>query len=149
MLDDVLKKIDLHIKRALAAKNEIVQWGDFDESVFQDEERVKTIDSFIYRFIKLQDLTGQKLFKFYLDDIGDYRDDMSLLDVLDKLEKLRVIDKAETWMQFRKLRNELTHEYPDNEDEITEGIKLALEAFDATLNIIENLKKHRIRNPEK
>lgn len=147
MLDDVFEKTNLHIKRALSAKKEIVMWGDFDKQVFQDEQKVKTIDSFIYRFIKLQDLTGQKLFKFYLDEIGDYRDDMSLLDVLDKLEKLKIIDKSETWMQFRKLRNELTHEYPDNEDEIAEGIKLALEAFDETLTIIENLKTHRKHIP--
>ncbi len=70
---------------------------------------------------------------------------MSLLDVLDKLEKLKIIDRAEIWMQFRKLRNELTHEYPDNEADIVEGIKMALDAFETTLLIIETLKHHRQR----
>lgn len=68
---------------------------------------------------------------------------MSLLDVLDRLEKLNIIDKSEQWMQYRKLRNELTYEYPDNEADIVEGIKLALEAFDTTLLIIENIKQRR------
>ena len=140
MLKDVLKKADLHIKRAEAAKSEIRQWGDFSKDVFDDSEKVKTIDSFIYRFIKLQDLVGQKLFKSYLDEIGDYRDDMSFLDVLDRLEKLKVIKSADQWMGYRKLRNELTHEYPDNESEILEGIKIALDAFEKTVSIIEKLK---------
>ena len=68
-----------------------------------------------------------------------------MLDVLDKLEKLRIIDDADRWMQFRKLRNELTHEYPDNEEEIIQGIRLALYAFDETVSIIDKLKKSRRR----
>ena len=146
MLDDVFEIVDLHIKRAAACKNEISQWGDFGKEVYQDEQRIKTIDSFIYRFIKLQDIVGQKLFRFFLDEIGDYRDDMSLLDILDRLEKLNIVDSSETWMQFRKLRNELTHEYPDNEDDIIEGIKLALDAFSTTTKIIESIRSRRNRS---
>ena len=140
MLNDVLKKADLHIKRAESAWSEIRQWGDFSADIYNDSEKVKTVDSFIYRFIKLQDLVGQKLFKSYLDDLGDYRDDMSFLDVLDRLEKLKVIESADQWMGYRKLRNELTHEYPDNESEILDGIKIALDAFVKTVEIIEKLK---------
>ncbi|MBN2657978.1 MAG: hypothetical protein JXR86_13035 [Spirochaetales bacterium] len=141
MLKDVLHTLELHIKRAESAKKEILEWGDFSKDVFTDEQKIKTIDSFIFRYIKLQDLTGQKLFKLFLDEIGDFRDDMSLLDILDRLEKLEVVESSETWMGYRKLRNVLTHEYPDNEDEIVEGLKLALDAFNTTLVIIENIKK--------
>jgi len=147
VVDDILEKINLHIRRADSAQKEILKWRSIDSGIFDIPEKVRTVDSFVYRFIKLQDLAGQKLFKTYLDEIGEYRDDMSLLDVLDKLEKLKIIDDADKWMGFRKLRNELTHEYPDNEDEIIEGIKMAIKAFDDTLKIIDNLilrrKKYR------
>jgi len=36
----------------------------------------------------------------------------------------------------------LTHEYPDNEDEIIDGIKLALTAYKEMKNIYDNIKKH-------
>lgn len=55
--------------------------------IFDDFKKIKTIDTFIYRFIKLQELMGEKLFKIFLDEIDEYKDNMSLLDMLDKLEK--------------------------------------------------------------
>ncbi len=114
MLKDVIKKAELHISRAEVSKSEIRQWETLSAEIFEDSERIKTVDSFIYRFIKLQDLTGQKLFKAYLDEIGDYRDDMSFLDMLDRLEKWKIIGSPDTWLGFRKLRNTRPHEYPDN-----------------------------------
>ncbi len=143
MLKDIISKAELHMKRAESAKNEIKEWKVLTISCFEDSVKVKTIDSFIYRFIKLQDLVEQKLFKAYLDDVGDYRDDMSFLDILDRLEKLKVIKSADQWMDYRKLRNELTHEYPDNESEILEGIKIAMDAFDETVKIIWQMKNRR------
>lgn len=68
---------------------------------------------------------------------------MSLLDMLDKLEKFDIIDDASAWMRLRKLRNQLTHEYPNNEDEIIEGIKLAKEAFSNMETILESLRHYR------
>jgi hypothetical protein len=43
-------------------------------------------------------------------------------------------------MEFREIRNTLTHEYPDSEDEIIEGIKLALIAFNEIKIIYNNIK---------
>ncbi len=43
-------------------------------------------------------------------------------------------------MNYREIRNILTHEYPDNEDEIIEGIKLALDAYKEIKNIYDNIK---------
>ena len=54
---------------------------------------------------------------------------MSLIDVLHMLEKLELLDSSDTWIDYRKLRNTLTHEYPDNEDEIIESILLAVEVY--------------------
>ena len=115
MLNEILEKVELHRKRAKQALDELTSWNGIDCKVFEDFEKIKTIDTFIYRFIKLQDMMGDQLFKIFLEKIGEYKDNMSLLDVLDKLEKLEIIDEAVTWMEYRKLRNKLTHEYPNNE----------------------------------
>ncbi len=85
---------------------------------------------------------GEKLFKVFLDDIGEYRDNMSLLDVLDKLEKFEIIDNANKWFEYRKLRNQLTHEYPNDEDEIIDGIKIAIDVFYEIETILRSIEKY-------
>lgn len=129
MLKETIAAINLHMKRAAAAREQILQFENLTTDIFNDFEKIKTVDAFIYRFIKTQDLIGDKLFKEYLDCVGDYKDSMSMLDILHKLEKMEIIESSADWMVFRNLRNTLTHEYPDNEDEIIEGIKVALDIF--------------------
>lgn len=139
MIYEIIKKAELHIKRAKAAMDEIKSWDFLDISIFEDFEKIKTIDTFIYRFIKTQDIMGDKLFRTLLNKIGEYKDNMSLLDILDKLEKLEIINSSNEWMEYRQLRNKLTHEYPDNENEVLEGIKIALEDFDNIMQTLNNI----------
>jgi len=87
------------------------------------------IDAFLFRFIKIQDLMGNKLFREVLDSLGEFDDSMSMLDVLDRLEKLELIESADVWMDYRNLRNVLTHEYPDNKDALIQGIKTTAQVF--------------------
>ena len=147
MIEDIFAKVYLHLSRAKSATIEIKNWEDkLDSEIFEDFEKVKTIDTFIYRFIKLQDIMGDKLFRVFLDEMGEYKDSMSLLDVLDKLEKLEVIPNSVRWMEYRKLRNKLTHEYPNNEDEIIEGIEIALEVFCEIEIIVQEMEKYMKKN---
>jgi len=145
MINEILQKVELHRNRAKRAVEEIKEWsGKLNCDVYEDFEKIKTIDTFIYRFIKLQDIMGDKLFRVYLDELGEYKDNMSLLDVLDKLEKFEIIDDSQAWMEYRKLRNKLTHEYPNNENEIIEGIILAMEVFEDIEKILENIIDSKI-----
>lgn len=145
MISESIEKVNLHRKRLKSALLEIKNWVEMDCSVFEDFEKIKTIDTFIYRFIKLQDLMGEKLFKLFLDEIGEYKDNMSLLDVLDKLEKFEIISHAYEWMEYRQLRNKLTHEYPNNEQDIIDGIYLAIEVFDKIETILNNIIEYKNR----
>jgi len=140
MTKDIIEKINLHKKRLKLALNEILEWKELDSEIFEDFEKIKTVDTFIYRFIKLQDIMGEKLFKSFLNDIGEYRDNMSLLDILDKLEKLELIGNANNWMIYRKLRNQLTHEYPNNANDIVDGIKIAIDSFIEIEIILNNIE---------
>ena len=45
-----------------------------------DFEIVKVIDTFIYRFIKLQNYLGQKLFRNFLRVIGEDYENLSFID---------------------------------------------------------------------
>ncbi|MDC7221296.1 MAG: hypothetical protein PQJ59_15275 [Spirochaetales bacterium] len=145
MIRDIITQIELLFNRANIAYDEIIEWGELNPAVYTDFEKVKTIDSFIFRFIKIQDQIGNRLFKSFLNGLGDYMDSMSLLDVLDKLEKLEIIDSSFEWMENRKLRNTLTHEYPDNEAEIIEGIIRALDAYNEMAKVFQKIKKITIK----
>lgn len=89
-------------------------------------------------------MMGDKLFKIFLDEIGEFKDSMSLLDVLDKLEKFGIVEDAYVWMEYRTLRNKLTREYPNNEGDVIEGIHLAMDAFEKIEAIFENIIKYKI-----
>lgn len=141
MLKESVETSRLHYNRAKDNYNEIVLFP-IDATLYDDKEKIKTIDAFIFRFIKLQDFMGDKLFKELLKRVGEYKESMSLLDVLDKLEKLEIIDDSDKWIDFRVLRNKLTHEYPDNQDDVLEGIKLAIEQFAEMKTILNSILKY-------
>jgi len=146
MTNDIIEKINLHKKRAKSALEEIKEWESLDCEIFENFEKIKTVDTFIYRFIKLQDMMGEKLFKAFLDELGEYKNSMSLLDILDKLEKFEIIEDSMEWMGYRKLRNKLTHEYPNNEEDVIDGIKIAIDVFNKIESILENIiERRRVR----
>ena len=138
-IEDIFKVLDLHISRADKAAGEISQM-QLDIHAFDNFETVKTIDTFIYRFSKIQDYMGEKLFSATLDILGEYKSSMSFIDILHKLERLEFIQSVQQWMNFREIRNALTHEYPDNENEIMEGIKLAMDAYTEMKSIYATIK---------
>ncbi|NOR80030.1 MAG: hypothetical protein GQ529_04230 [Methyloprofundus sp.] len=140
MLTETIETSYLHLNRAKDNYEEMLQFS-IDLSVYQDKEKIKTIDAFIFRFIKLQDFMGDKLFKEVLKVIGEYKDNMALIDCLDKLEKLEIIAQADRWMNYRAIRNKLTHEYSTNQEEMLAGIQLAMVYFkeiNEVLNTISN-----------
>ncbi|MDM8567354.1 hypothetical protein QUF74_17105 [Candidatus Halobeggiatoa sp. HSG11] len=129
MLPQIKLEIDRNIKRIDAILPDIQSWLPLKTEDLNDTEIVKTIDSFIYRFTKIQDKMGEKLFPAVLKELQEYKSNMPLIDVLNKLEKLELIDNVDTWIDFRKLRNSLTHDYPNNETEIIEAINLSITAY--------------------
>jgi hypothetical protein len=138
-IDYFRKEIELHIKRVDAVLPEIKTWLPLDKDAFEDIEKVKSIDSFIYRFSKIQDKIGDKLFPEILKELQEYRDNMSLRDVLNRLEKLELIPSTDEWISFRELRNIATHEYPDNEKEVVDAINSILSAYDKIKSIYVNI----------
>jgi len=71
-------------------------------------------DQLIYRFSKLQDCMGAKLFKSILLYQGE-NIDKPFLDILNSLEKMDIINVDE-WFELRDLRNEISHDYDDNDN---------------------------------
>ena len=143
-INDVFSEIDLHFKRTDAVITDVENLH-LDGQNFDDPEIVKTMDAFIFRFIKIQDKMGDKLFPVYLQLLQEYDNNMPLLDILNNLERLEIIDSAEEWIEFRKLRNSLTHEYPGNEGEIIEALEAAIQAYRKMKEIYAKIKNDALK----
>lgn len=89
------------------------------------------------RLGKLQDTMGKHIFPLTLDLLGEWNEQQSMIDCLNRLEKLTFIEKADFWQYLRQVRNELTHEYENNTIEQIEKIQNAVEAAKALLVVWE------------
>jgi len=138
-IHDIFEELNIHFKRIDDLIPQVNQYLPLKEDDFENTEIVKTLDSFIYRFIKVQDKMGEKLFPEYLKILQEYKPNMPLIDMLNTLERIEVINSTEDWIDYRKLRNSLTHEYPGNEKEIIDSINLALVAYENIQNIYQKI----------
>jgi hypothetical protein len=109
------------------------------------------MDQLIFRFSKLQDSMGGKLFPAILENLGEDIRELPFIDRLAKLEKLNVIGSADEWMMLRETRNIVTYEFPFVTDEMIEGLNLLVKHQQVILDILEQVKdfvKNRFELPE-
>ena len=97
----------------------------------------RLLDQFAYRFTRLQDDMGAKLFADILTALGEDAAAWPVLDRLARLEQIGWLPDAETWQRLRFIRNEFVHEYPEDEAEREERLRLALEAAAQLLTIFQ------------
>ena len=69
-------------------------------------------DQLIYRFSKLQDSMGTRLFKQLLESLEEDFSGLPFIDILNKMEKLNLLENAKDWVKLRQTRNNVSHEYP-------------------------------------
>jgi uncharacterized protein with HEPN domain len=110
-----------------------------------EPELVGHIDQMIFRFLRLQDAVGQKLFTRGLNALGEATESMSVIDKLRKIEKLGILGDANEWLMLRELRNEFAHDYPDEDENKAEAlnelklkIPYLIETFDAFVKYLKN-----------
>ena len=129
-ITQIKEELDIHFKRIDMILPEIKSYLPFENDDFDDIEKIKAIDSFIYRFTKIQDKMGDKFFPVILRELQEYKNSMALIDVLNRLEKLELLENSDDWIDYRKLRNNLTHEYPNNSEDIVEAINISIEVYE-------------------
>ena len=77
-----------------------------------EAEQISFIDQYIFRYSKIQDIMGEKLFRMILEAVEENTESFAFIDIINKLEKLEVLSDKSEWLYLRKLRNEVSHEYP-------------------------------------
>ena len=96
-------------------------------------------DQAIYRFSKLQDTMGAKLFKSFLLYQGE-NIHRPFLDILNILERVGILE-VEMWFVLRDLRNEIAHNYEDDEKVVIEIINTIYEQKHTLEQILDNIKE--------
>ena len=64
-----------------------------------NNEQVEALDQYIYRYTKLQDAMGQRLFKHLLASLAEDIRSMAFIDRLNRLEQLGVIPSTQEWLE--------------------------------------------------
>jgi hypothetical protein len=131
-----LHECNQHKKRLLGAKNRLKDYIPLSVERYNilDEVYISTIDQMIFRFSKLQDTMGDKIFPSILELNGEKVKVMTFIDRLNRLEELELLYKDE-WMNLRKDRNEIAHEYSFNQNEVVDSINLIFNRVDDILKI--------------
>lgn len=94
------------------------------------DDEIAYIDQYIFRFSKLQDALGNKLFKAVLLILGEDLTNKPFIDMFNRLEQLGIIEDYDLWLELRKIRNELAHDYEDDPVETSEKINKVFDKRD-------------------
>lgn len=95
------------------------------DAIEQNAGLTERLDAFVSRFCRLQDTLGDKLLPAYLstqlEPVG------TVLDNLNRAEKLGLIPSVADWVEARNLRNNLVHEYTEDVDMLRQSILRAIQ----------------------
>lgn len=134
---------DRHIIRIKEALDELsailpIQCDKY-QTLTSDE--VRCLDQFIFRFSKLQDAMGAKLFRYILEHLNEDISSLPMRDILNRLERYNIIPSVSEWIYVGELRNEIAHDYPIDDQEVVQAINELINKTDILLEIYKELKK--------
>ena len=82
---------------------------DWVQKIEMDPLLAERLDAFVSRFGRLQDNLGDKLLPQLLEAMAEPVG--AVIENLDRAEKLGWLSSSDTWLEIRKLRNQMVHEY--------------------------------------
>lgn len=119
---------------------------DFTSLSLADKDK---LDVLAFRFAKLQDLLGVKIFREYLSVLHYPVEDKNFLELLKELDKAKIVD-IDIWSELRGVRNSISHDYPFEEAEKLESINYLIKnvtyLIDTTQKIKESFETIRKRD---
>ena len=142
-LKEKLYECSLHQKRLLIAREYLQSIIPLDVRKYENLEEIQMsfVDQMVYRFSKLKDTMGEKIFPSILLLDGEDVKKMTFIDRFIRLEELGIVEKEE-WMRLRKYRNEIAHEYSFNVAQIVEGINRIYQESEKLLHIFNIVKNY-------
>jgi len=88
-----------------------------------DDLGIDRLESFGAKFSRMQDTVIDKLIPALLRVAGEPV--LAAIDNLDRMERLGLVAAAEPWLEMRRLRNRLVHEYIERPDDLAVALQRA------------------------
>lgn len=141
---ETLAICDLHFQRMMFAFNSINKYFPITEFNYSQISPIELalFDQLIYRFSKLQDSMGTRLFKQVLEALEEDVSGLPFIDILYKMEKLNLLENAKDWISLRQTRNTISHEYPFYKEIQIEELNLLPEEVNKLSGIWLKLKEY-------
>lgn len=145
-LKETLAMCDLHHRRMMFAFESIEYYFPLTEFNFGQISPIELalFDQLIYRFSKLQDSMGSRLFKQLLEALEEDISGLPFIDILNKMEKLNLLDNAKDWIVLRQTRNTISHEYPFFKEVQMDELNLLPEVVEKLAAIWIKLKEYAL-----
>jgi len=143
------KKLELHIKESyihIERLDSVVKTLEKIYPLTNDSlenislEMQDKLDVLAFRFSKLQDLLGSKILREYLTFLHYPVEGKNFLELLKELEKENILD-IDRWSEFRGIRNNISHDYPSEEDEKVDAINFLIKNVDYLISITKKIKE--------
>ena len=91
-----------------------------------DADLSERADAFVDRFGRLQDTLGDKLLPALLTALAERPG--AAIDNLNRAERLGFVDSVDDWIEIRRLRNRMVHEYVRDADELARALNRGAQA---------------------
>jgi hypothetical protein len=137
-IEKLIVECDKHLKRINSAYFKMSVFMPLDARKYEQltDDEIEHIDQFLFRFAKLQDAMGEKLFILILEFLKEeHTRAKPFIDILNRLEQLGLLDDKNVWLELRKTRNNIAHQYDDEPQQAAE----ALNAIYAAKPILEKI----------
>ena len=109
-------------------------------------DELDKLDAFRVRYCDLQDCLGNKVFRSILN--LEEEASGSNLDILNKMEKRRILNSFNEWKELREIRNLFAHDYPETDEEKAEILNVAYSITLKLVSTIDNVIDYMVRKLE-
>lgn len=122
-----VRECEIHLDRMRYAMSAMERFMPLGETAYArlSMDDIQVIDQFVFRFSKLQDAMGERLFRAVLEFLEEEVKTRSFLDILNRLEQLGALESREQWLSLRIMRNNFAHEYDDDAVSMSETLNTA------------------------
>ncbi len=146
-MEKLINECDKHVQRMNHAYTKMALFMPLDISRYNQlsEDEVEHIDQFLFRFAKLQDAMGEKLFILMLEFLEEENPKSKpFIDTLNRLEQLGLLEDKNTWLELRKIRNNIAHQYEDDPKQASEALNSIYAAKPTLERIFQSIKTRYI-----
>lgn len=142
---ELVKKEDKHL---LAVRERLAPKGTkldltWLEATIAGDIGTDRLESFSAKFSRMQDTVTDKLLPQLLIAAGDIP--MAAIDNLNRAERLGFISSSDSWLDMRRLRNRLVHEYIDTLGDMLPALKMAYDFTDELHNTYHAIAEYAQR----